>query len=260
MKIIRDLHSLKQYRSLMTANTTLGWVPTMGCLHQGHLSLLHTSVNENDCTILSVFTNPTQFNVVSDYENYPKTEQKDLTLAEKADVDVVFIPDETQMYPDHYQFRVTTTHPDSDIMEGKCRPGHFDGVLTIVMKLLLLIKPTRAYFGEKDYQQLTLVRELVSAFLMDTEIVACPTIRKSSGLPLSSRLQRLSQDETALADQVATIIHAHTEEKIIEHRLAQLGIEIEYIKKYNGRLFIAFKIGPVRFIDNTAIVNTQHAY
>lgn len=250
MQIIRDTQHWKKFRSQIAKGKTIGFVPTMGCLHQGHLSLIEESINENDITIISIFVNPTQFNVKEDYDNYPITEQTDLKLATEAGVDAVFIPDKKQLYPDDYHFKIVTTHPMSKAMEGEHRPGHFNGMLTIVMKLLLLIAPTKAYFGEKDFQQLWLIKQLVKSFFMNIEIVTCPTRRTPSGLPFSSRNNRLSESEKQLAEQAFETIHSSTSTRMIEAKLKKMGIDIDYIKKYNDRLFVAFKIGNVRMVDN----------
>src|SRR3990167_8680513 len=160
MKIINNIKEWKKIRGNLSDDLKIGFVPTMGCLHQGHASLIKNSVSQNDITVLSIFVNPTQFNDPSDYQHYPKTVDDDIELARQLNVDYVITPDAEGMYPNGNQIQLITDHPFSTIMEGHYRPGHFNGVLTVVMKLLMLIRATKIYFGEKDYQQYFLVNEL----------------------------------------------------------------------------------------------------
>ena len=146
----------------------IGFVPTMGNLHQGHLSLLERCCTENDISVLSIFINPTQFNNKNDYTNYPQTLEQDLALAEKAKVDYILMPTYSELYPDDFAYQVSETKISQEL-EGKFRPGHFTGMLTVVLKLLLLVKAHRAYFGEKDYQQLQLIRGMAKSFFLETE-------------------------------------------------------------------------------------------
>lgn len=178
-------------RSPDWAGKSVGFVPTMGALHAGHRSLLERARAENDRVVLSVFVNPTQFNDPVDLANYPRTLEADVALARDC-VDVVLAPQPEEIYRDAYRYRVTETE-FSRRWEGAYRQGHFDGVLTIVLKLLNAVQPARAYFGEKDWQQLQLVRGMVDALLVPVEIVACPTVREADGLALSSRNRRLSE-------------------------------------------------------------------
>ncbi|OEH46993.1 Pantothenate synthetase [Legionella parisiensis] len=161
----------------------------MGNLHAGHASLFLTSKKENDHTASSLFINPTQFNQAEDFKHYPRTLDADLKIMEDSGVDFCILPDEKSIYADGYNYQVHE-HQLCQLMEGAHRPGHFNGVLTVVMKLLNLVKPHRAYFGEKDYQQYSLIHGMAKAFFMDTEIKACPTIREASGLAYSSRNNR----------------------------------------------------------------------
>ena len=163
------------------AGRTLGFVPTMGALHEGHLSLVRRSRAENDLTLVSIFVNPTQFDNATDLARYPRTVDEDLDSLRHEGADFVLVPRDADLYRDQYRYRVTETH-FSTILEGACRPGHFDGVLTIVLKLLLIASAERAYFGEKDWQQLVLVRGMAEAFFLPTAIVACPTVREEDGL------------------------------------------------------------------------------
>ncbi|NMA75267.1 MAG: pantoate--beta-alanine ligase [Bacteroidales bacterium] len=173
---------------------SLGLVPTMGALHQGHLSLMKQSLKDNDHTIVSIFVNPTQFNDPKDLEKYPRTLEKDCKLIEELGVDYVFAPTVTEMYPEP-DTRVFNYPPQDEVMEGKYRPGHFNGMCQIVSKLFAIVNPTRAYFGEKDYQQLIIVKRMVKELGFDIEIVGCPILREKDGLALSSRNSLLSAEE-----------------------------------------------------------------
>ena len=196
MQIIKSLEQMKKIRSELVK---VGLVATMGNLHAGHQSLIEMSVSENVYTILSIYINPTQFNDQKDYANYPKTIESDLILAEKLNVNCVLVPTFEEIYADGYAFRVTENTELSGVLEGKFRAGHFTGMLTVVMKLLLITRPTKSYFGEKDYQQFLLVKAMVAAFFLDTKIIALPTIRNEDGLPLSSRNSRLSPEQLTKA-------------------------------------------------------------
>lgn len=249
MQVINSISEWKTIRNQIPKNKTIGFVPTMGNLHAGHLSLLEQSVRENDITVLSIFINPTQFNNSEDFKHYPKTLEADKLLAEKAKVDYLFCPTAPQMYPDNYHYKLMETQI-SQIMEGQYRPGHFDGMLTVVLKLLLLVKATHAYFGEKDYQQLQLVRGLVDAFFLDTEIRACATIREASGLPLSSRNSRFSAVQKQRAELFPKIFHRDLDCPQIKAQLIENGFSVDYIEHHNGRRFAAIQLDDIRLIDN----------
>src|SRR5215467_2938987 len=167
------------------AGVTLGVVPTMGALHEGHVSLIRRSRAENDRTLVSIFVNPTQFDDAADLESYPQPLDEDLALLDAEAADFVLLPDQRQLYPDGYRYRVSETEL-SKTLEGAHRPGHFDAVLTVVLKLLQIAQAERAYFGEKDWQQLNLVQGMAYAFFLPTDIIACPTIREADGLAISS--------------------------------------------------------------------------
>ena len=184
MQIFHHLDEWRRVRHAMSADLSLGFVPTMGNLHRGHASLFEASQHENDCTIASIFINPTQFNRPEDFTHYPRTLDADLELLSNLGVNYCLLPNEQAMYTDGYHYQIEENHLGL-LMEGKQRPGHFTGVLTVVMKLLNLAKPHRAYFGEKDYQQLQLIRGMVNNFFMDIDIKSCPTIREHSGLAFS---------------------------------------------------------------------------
>lgn len=197
---IKRIKDWKKIRAKIKSNLSIGFVPTMGALHEGHCSLIQRSKQENDITVLSIFVNSTQFNEPDDYKNYPRNMESDLKLVEKFNVDYIFVPDEKEIYPEGNNIYFNTDHPLSKMFEGKHRPGHFNGVLTVVMKLFQLVRPTRAYFGEKDYQQYLLIKSMAENFFMPINICVCPTIREKSGLPLSSRNSRLSKDEKEPAE------------------------------------------------------------
>ena len=250
MQIFHHLDEWRRARHAMSANLSLGFVPTMGNLHRGHASLFEASRDENDCTIASIFINPTQFNRPEDFTHYPRTLDADLELLSKLGVNYCLLPNEHAMYTDGYHYQVEENHLGL-LMEGKQRPGHFTGVLTVVMKLLHLAKPHRAYFGEKDFQQLQLIRGMVDSFFMDIIIKACPTIRENSGLAFSSRNNRLNEEQRQVADQFARIFHqsALTHKQMIAE-LHDLDLDLEYLEEQEGRRFIAVNIGGIRLIDN----------
>ena len=195
MKVIHTIEDLQAGLSVLKAQgKKVGLVPTMGALHAGHASLVKRSVNENDVTVVSVFVNPTQFNDKNDLVKYPRTLEADCKLLEDCGATLVFAPSVEEMYPepDTRQFGYA---PLDTVMEGAFRPGHFNGVCQIVSKLFDAVKPHRAYFGEKDFQQLAIIREMVRQMKFDLEIVGCPIVREEDGLALSSRNARLSSDE-----------------------------------------------------------------
>jgi len=256
-KIFTSIKDWQAFLKKENLTHSLGFVPTMGNLHAGHQSLLERSVQENDHTLLSIFINPTQFDNHSDLENYPRTLEEDIDIARKTNVDFILIPTFSDLYPDNYTYKVQETHL-SHIMEGKSRPNHFDGMLTIVLKLLLIAKPIRAYFGEKDFQQLQLVQGLAKAFFLDTEIIACPTIRDENGFALSSRNSRLSSEQYRQALLFPKLLSGQTQDslKTIPEILSGCGFQIDYIEEHCGRRFGAVKLGNVRLIDNFCIQNS----
>lgn len=247
------IQSLEQWRALRKSlQGKLGFVPTMGNLHQGHLSLLERACAENQVTLLSLFVNPTQFNNAKDYELYPKTLEQDLQWAEQAKVDYVLLPPYEELYPDAFSYQVTENKLSLP-REGACRPGHFTGMLTVVLKLLMLAKADRAYFGEKDYQQLELVKGLAQAFFIDTDIIACPTVRNDFGLPLSSRNSRLTPEQFEQVRHFPAIFHSGRPCEEIIKELEQQGFAVEYVEEYDGRRFAALRLGELRLIDNIEV-------
>ncbi len=249
MQIINHLQDWQTLRRQLAPNLSLGFVPTMGNLHVGHLSLFQICRKENDLSIASIFINPMQFNRADDFKHYPKTLEADLDLLQKAGIDYCLVPDTQSLYPEGYRFRIEETQ-NSCHLEGLHRPGHFNGVLTVVMMLLQLVKPQRSYFGEKDYQQYQLIRDMSKAFFLDCEIIPCPTIREKSGLAFSSRNNRLTPAERALADKFAEIFHKNQSCSAIKTELMNLGIKIDYVEDHEQRRFAAVYMGDVRLIDN----------
>ncbi len=235
--------------ALSRARQTLGFVPTMGALHDGHLSLVRRSRAENDRTVVSIFVNPTQFDDQTDLARYPRTLKVDLATLRDAGADLVFLPRESDLYPDGYRYRVTETDL-STVMEGAHRPGHFDGVLTVVLKLLQIIAADRAYFGEKDWQQLTLVRGMVEAFFVPTTIVACRTVRESDGLAVSSRNRCLHAEQRARASVLHRVLSTASTAEAAARDLQASGFVVDYVEDRDGRRLGAVRLGDVRLIDN----------
>ncbi|HHH52248.1 MAG TPA: pantoate--beta-alanine ligase [Bacteroidetes bacterium] len=236
-------------KSLIYENKRIGFVPTMGAIHEGHLSLIKKSNIENDITVVSIFVNKFQFNDPKDYENYPIEIESDITILEKNNVDYLFLPSTQTMYPKDFSYKIVENNL-SNILCGKSRPGHFEGVLTIVAKLLNIIKPHSAYFGEKDYQQYLLIDNMVKSLLMNVRIVSCQTVRESDGLALSSINLLLSQNERELAANFPRILSSNISIEEKTKKLSSLGFDVDYVEEQFDRIFGAVKIGNVRLIDN----------
>jgi pantoate--beta-alanine ligase len=234
------------------AGVTLGLVPTMGALHDGHLSLVRRSRAENDRTLVSIFVNATQFENATDLAAYPRTYDSDLDMLRREGVDFVFVPSHSELYPDNYCYRVTENML-STVLEGARRPGHFEGVLTVVLKLLLIASADRAYFGEKDWQQLALVRGMAQAFFIQTTIVSCPTIRAADGLALSSRNVRLGPADRQKAPEFHRLLSSAPSADVADRALRAAGFLVEYVEDRDGRRLGAVRLGDVRLIDNVAI-------
>lgn len=249
--MMNTVTSVNEWRALRQAlsNSQIGFVPTMGNLHAGHRSLCERSLAENEMTVVSIFVNPTQFNHAQDFDLYPRTLDADLALLADIGVDYVFIPDAEAMYADNYQIKVMETEL-SRVLEGEFRPGHFDGMLTVVMKLLNLVRPDKAYFGEKDYQQLLLVEKMVDALFMPVQIVPCPTLRAEDKLALSSRNNRLTAEQRQLAAALPQLLQSVSCTTEIQKKLTELGFKVEYITDRWGRRLAAAWLGNVRLIDN----------
>lgn len=221
---------------------SVGLVPTMGALHAGHASLVERSVKENDVTVVSIFLNPTQFNDKKDLERYPRTLEADCELLEKCGAQVVFAPSVEEVYPEP-DTRVFSYPPTDSVMEGAFRPGHFNGVCQIVSKLFDYVEPDRAYFGEKDYQQICVIRRMVEDLKMDINIVACPVIREESGLARSSRNTLLSDEERQLAAHIYRVLSesrkqqmsvAETHDFVVREIDAIEGLKVQYFSIVDG--------------------------
>lgn len=252
IQVIRTPQEMKAWRKSLAGTKSVGFVPTMGALHQGHATLLQTARADSDVLVLSIFVNPTQFNDANDLAKYPKTWDADLALAEKCGVDVIFYPEYASMYPDNYRYVLSEREFAKDLC-GKDRPGHFDGVLSVVMKLLQIVRPTKAFFGEKDLQQLRLIQGMAEAFFLDTTIVPVPTVREQDGLAMSSRNTRLTPEQREKAPLIyRTIISAGSAKEAAEV-LHQNGFVVDYVTDIADRRFVAARLGEVRLIDNVQL-------
>lgn len=248
-------NSLADWRALRggteLAGRSIGLVPTMGALHAGHRALLARARADNDSVVLSIFVNPTQFNDPGDLAKYPHTLEADLALAAGL-ADHVIVPAAEELYPDHYAYRVTEQKL-SRRLEGEHRPGHFDGVLTVVLKLLNVVQPARAYFGEKDWQQLRLVEGMVRALLVPVAIIACPTEREPDGLALSSRNRRLSPAARERAALFPHILRSASTAAAATKTLQASGFEVDYVVDEAGVRLGAIRTENVRLIDNVRL-------
>ncbi|MCM1521193.1 MAG: pantoate--beta-alanine ligase [Muribaculaceae bacterium] len=208
MEIIRTVAELKERLNEARAKGSIGLVPTMGALHQGHKSLVDRARSENDTVVVSVFVNPTQFNNSTDLATYPRTEEADVALLEACGVDYAFIPSVSEVYPEPDN-RVFDLGPVAEVMEGAMRPGHFNGVAQVVSKLFDFTRPTRAYFGEKDFQQIAVIRKMAQlAGFEDVDIVDCPIVREDDGLALSSRNVRLTEEQRSIAPAISLVLRS----------------------------------------------------
>jgi pantoate--beta-alanine ligase len=251
--MIQVYHRLKDWQTFRASNAfrgkTVGFVPTMGALHPGHQSLVEKSVAENDLTLVSIFVNPTQFNDPKDLEKYPRTFEKDVELLKQAGADFVLSPSDS-LYPDDYRYKVSESSFSRELC-GAHRPGHFDGVLSVVLKLLNLARADRAYFGEKDFQQLSLIRGMAEAFFLPTQIIAGPTVRERDGLAMSSRNTLLTPEERQHAVLFPKILgNTSLSTAEAEKKLAENGFIVDYVTETRGRRLGAVKLGSVRLIDN----------
>lgn len=247
IKTVRAWQTIQQ--QIVTDNQSIGLVATMGNLHRGHQSLLEQSVKENAVTVMSLFINPTQFDNPDDLAKYPRTLEQDIKIATDSGVDYIFAPDYAELYPDNYRFRINENIFSQQLC-GKSRAGHFSGMLTVVLKLLQLISPHRAYFGEKDYQQLQLIKDMVTAFFINTQIIGCPTIRDDNGVALSSRNNRLTAEQYRLLQHFPALLQSSLSPEMITIKLTELGFIVDYIEQQDNRRFGAVMLGDVRLIDN----------
>lgn len=251
MKIITDLKEWQDIRKRFHA-TSIGFVPTMGNLHAGHLSLCERARQENKMTVVSIFVNPTQFNETRDYVSYPRTIVADSKLL---NVDYLLVPDESAIYPDNYQIQVIETALSLEL-EGWYRPGHFTGMLTIVLKLLNLVQASNAYFGEKDYQQLLLIKKMAQALFHPTKIIACATVRDHDGLALSSRNSRLNPAQREKAKLFPQLLHSPLSVEEIIKSLCSHGFKVDYIAEKWQRRLGAVWLDNVRLIDNVRVTRS----
>ena len=276
MKLVHTIQELRvELDVLRKAGKKIGFVPTMGALHEGHASLVRRAVEENDIVVVSDFVNPTQFNDKNDLLKYPRTLEADCELLKKEGTAFVFAPSVEEIYPkpDTRQFSYA---PLDTVMEGKFRPGHFNGVCQVVSKLFMIVEPDKAYFGEKDFQQLAIIREMVKQMQFPLEIVGCPIVREEDGLALSSRNARLSEEQRQQALNISKTLFASKEyaathsvaetQKFVEDSIASSeGLELEYFELVDGTTLqkisdwnetdyvvgcITVFCGEVRLIDN----------
>ena len=275
MKTVRTAQELSEaIEALRAESRSVGFVPTMGALHAGHVSLVERAKAENDAVVVSVFVNPTQFNNPDDLRTYPRTEEADCEKLAAAGVDIAFLPGVEDIYPEP-DTRVFDLGPVADVMEGAMRPGHFNGVAQVVSRLFRMVNPDRAYFGEKDFQQIAVIRRMVEIEGFDIEIVACPIKREDDGLALSSRNVRLSADQRALAPGIHRVL-AESVADARSHSVADVktavaeainaidGMEVEYYEIVNPNDMqpvaewpdgeavgcVTVYMGDVRLIDN----------
>ncbi len=260
MKTFSDLEQWRAFRAGLAGD--VGFVPTMGALHEGHAQLLRRARDENDHAVLSIYVNPTQFNDPADLDSYPSTLNEDLGRARELGVDAVLIPTYEQLYPDQFRFRVEE-HEFSRELCGAHRQGHFTGVMTVVLRLLNLVRPRRAYFGEKDYQQYLLIRDMCQAFFVDADIVPCATVREDDGLALSSRNALLDDAGRVRAGRLNRLLREASCDAAASRALAQAGFEVDYVVTKADRRFAAATLrcgdSEVRLIDNVAIARNGSA-
>jgi len=279
MKLIKDIAQMKARRKKIKATETIGFVPTMGALHEGHLSLIRKARQQCDKVVVGIFVNPLQFGRGEGYQRYPRSLSEDIRLSEKEGVDVVFAPSVEEMYPQGHSTFVVVEGPLSSIMEGASRPGHFMGVTTVLTKLFNIINPQRSYFGKKDYQQALIVKKLVDELNLDTKVIVLPIVREKDGLALSSRNLCLNKEER----KAASILHrtlkrtklwieegernpfslvSKIKNLIKKEPLAKLDYvaivdaeTLEKIEDIRGKVLVALavRIGKTRLIDNMTI-------
>ena len=281
MQVITTKQDLiRQVEACLRQDKTIGLVPTMGALHEGHAALVRRAVSENDVCVVSVFVNPTQFNNAEDLLKYPRTLDKDVQLLTDLGVHFVFAPTANEMYSAE-EMKVSFSFDFNgldEVMEGKMRPGHFNGVVQVVSRLFELVRPTRAYFGEKDFQQLAIIHHMVERSSMKDcfrglQIIDCPIVREESGLALSSRNQRLSEEEKTIALNISQTLFSslkwaktanveEVQQRVIDTINAIEGLEVEYYEIVDRTTLqptstfdnaigcITVYCGPVRLIDN----------
>jgi pantoate--beta-alanine ligase len=255
---MRVARTIAEARAAVAEQTgSVGLVPTMGSLHDGHLALLRAARAENDAVVMSLFVNPAQFAEGSDLERYPRDEEHDLALARDAGVDLVVAPAAEEMYPPGFDTWVDVTQLGS-ILEGRFRPGHFRGVATVVLKLFNVVRPARAYFGQKDAQQVEVIRRMIRDLAVEVELRVMPTVRDRDGLALSSRNARLSQEERAAALVLPRALAMRDAAKA-RTQLDAAGLDVDYVEVADFDppvLAAAVRVGSTRLIDNIILEET----
>jgi len=234
---------------------SIGLVPTMGSLHEGHIALLRSARAENETVVMSLFVNPAQFGDASDLAKYPRDEERDLELAREAGADLVFAPSVDEMYPPGFQTWVDVTELGA-ILEGRFRPGHFRGVATVVLKLLNIVRPTRVYFGQKDAQQVEVIRRLAADLAVEVELRIVPTVRDADGLALSSRNARLTAEERAAALALPRALTTRDRAAALAELASSNGLEVDYVEVVDFDppvLAGAVRVGSTRLIDNVPL-------
>lgn len=279
MKIFREIAPMQAYLSeRKSQGATIGFVPTMGALHNGHISLLEQCCAENDIAVVSIFVNPTQFNNAQDLEKYPRTEKQDIEILKQNQCDIVFIPTVQEIYPHGAKTQTYQFHGLDQVMEGAHRPGHFAGVATVVHALLKAVEPHRAYFGEKDYQQLRIIQHIINQLQLPVSIVPVGIMREKNGLAMSSRNTRLSsqmQNYSSIifqtlqrAKEMVDIESTEAIHQMVEQQFKHSPLQLEYFSLADAqtleplqhlptdkkvRAFIAAYADDVRLIDNMAL-------
>lgn len=251
MNIVTEIDDWRVIRKSI-ANRSIGLVHTMGNLHAGHMSLWQRSKRENDVTAVAIFVNPTQFDRECDYELYPRTLAQDQSMLAEQGVDYLLLFDSQALYPDQYHIQISEMEI-SNILEGEYRPRHFQGMLTIVLKFLNIVQPTRSYYGEKDYQQFLLIQKMVHALFLPIEILSCATVRADDQLALSSRNSRLTKEQRSRAAYFPQLLQSSLTPEHIKVELQKLGFKVDYIVDKWQRRLGAIWLDEVRLIDNIEI-------
>jgi pantoate--beta-alanine ligase len=254
---VKTIRTIAETRAALASLRTgsVGLVPTMGSLHEGHLALLDAARAENDTVVMSLFVNPPQFGDASDLARYPRDEERDLDLARDASVNLVFAPSEDEMYPPGFQTWVEVTEIGA-ILEGRFRAGHFRGVATVVLKLLNVVRPTRVYFGQKDAQQVEVIRRMAGDLAVDVELRVVPTVRDADGLALSSRNALLSPAERTAALALPRALATRDRAAALAELESANGLEIDYVEVADFDppvLAGAVRVGETRLIDNVPL-------
>jgi pantoate--beta-alanine ligase len=254
MRLVRTIAETRDTLEALRTGT-IGLVPTMGALHEGHLSLLRAARDECDTVVMSLFVNPAQFREGADLQSYPRDEERDLELARAEGVDLVFAPSVEEMYPPGFQTWVDVTELGS-ILEGQFRPGHFRGVATIVLKLFTVVRPTRAYFGQKDAQQVEVIRRMIRDLALEVELRVLPVVRDEDGLALSSRNALLSADERQRALALSRALGTRDRDAALALLTAANGLKVDYVEVADfdpPTLAGAVRVGSTRLIDNVPL-------